>query len=430
MTETQLGFSTFYAEGSADFSKRIAEVIPGGVDSPFRSFHEVGGHTLFFNRATGSKLYDLDGNCFIDYLGAWGPAVLGHCHPALVKACNYVLASGPIFGAPHALELELATLLIEAVPSLEMVRFVNSGTEAVMSAVRLARGASRRSLIIMFEGCYHGHSDAVLASRSHSSSSGIPKETSDNTILVPYNDAEALEACLRQYSGQVAACLIEPVAGSMGVVPPEPGYLMAVAEICRRNDVLLIFDEVLTGLRVAHGGAQALYGIKPDLTCFGKALGGGMPIGAYGGSKELMTRLQPLGDVYQAGTFSGNPLTMAGGVATLKTLSDKGIYDWLEERTAQLFAGLQAEINKKNLPLQLARVGSMFALIFAERPVRNFIDSQKIDSKRFAHFYHLLLERGIYFPPSSVDAAALSAAHSQSDVEETIRACAEAFAHI
>ncbi|MBY0359314.1 MAG: glutamate-1-semialdehyde 2,1-aminomutase [Candidatus Obscuribacterales bacterium] len=430
MTETQLGFSTFYAERSADFSKRIAEVIPGGVDSPFRSFNEVGGHTLFFNRALGSKLYDLDGNVYIDYLGAWGPAILGHCHPALVHACSQTLLSGPIFGAPHELELELATLLIEAVPSLEMVRFVNSGTEAVMSAVRLARGASSRNLVVMFEGCYHGHSDAVLASRTHSSSSGIPKETSNNTILVPYNDAESLEACLRQYSGQVAACLIEPVAGSMGVIPPDPGYLPAVSQICRQNDVLLIFDEVLTGLRVARGGAQALYGIKPDLTCFGKALGGGMAIGAYGGSKELMSRLQPLGDVYQAGTFSGNPLTMAGGVATLKTLSDKRIYDWLEERTAQLFAGLQAEINKKNLPLQLARVGSMFALVFSEKPVRNFIDSQKIDSKRFAHFYHLLLERGIYFPPSAVDAAALSAAHSEADVEETVRACAEAFAFI
>lgn len=432
MTElaSQLAEETFYAEESAKYSRLIAELIPGGVDSPFRSFKEVGGHTIFFSKAKGSRLYDLDGNEFIDYLGAWGPAILGHCRQELVEACTRAVEMGPVFGAPHLSELELARRLQKAMPSLEMMRFVNSGTEAVMSAVRLARGYTGRDLLVMFEGCYHGHSDSVLGSRNHSSSSGIPAESKENTLLVPYNDLPALKDCLRQHSGKIAAVLIEPVAGSMGVIPPEPGYLQAVSAACLEASSLLIFDEVLTGLRVAHGGAQGLYGVKPDLSCLGKALGGGMAIGALGGRKEIMQELEPLGKVYQAGTFSGNPVTMAGGIALLEILQNPQIYQILEERSCQLSEGIIEYAKKKKLPLQVQRVGSMFSLVFAEQPVKNYRDSLRIDSRRFALFYHQALKRGVYFPPSSVDAAAVSAAHSTDDIEQSLRACCDALAAV
>ena len=417
---------TFFGEKSARLSKEIEALIPGGVDSPFRSFKEVGGHTIFFEKAVGSRLYDVDGNEFIDYLGAWGPAILGHCVPEVVAACQQTLAAGPIFGAPHTLELELARELTEAVPSCEMVRFVNSGTEAVMSAVRLARGFTKRDLIVMFEGCYHGHSDSVLASQSHCSSEGIPEQSKQNTILVPYNDAAALKRCLDLHKGKIAAVLIEPVAGSMGVVPTKDGYLKEVESLCQKENVVLIFDEVLTGCRVARGGAQELYDIKPDLTCFGKALGGGMAIGAFGGRREIMEELEPIGKVYQAGTFSGNPLTMSGGIATLKLLKQKSVFERMERSGSLLFSGLQQFIDEKQLPIHLQRVGSMFAIIFSPQSVTNFKESLKIDASAFARFYHELLKRGIYLPPSSVDAAAISAAHSDEDIQATIQACHEA----
>lgn len=418
--------NTFFAPKSAQLSEEIAQLIPGGVDSPFRSFKEVGGHTIFFVSASGSRLRDLDGNEYIDYLGAWGPAILGHCAPEIVEVCKKAVELGPVFGSPHVAELELARLLNEAMPSMEMMRFVNSGTEAVMSAVRLARAAKKRDLIVMFEGCYHGHSDSVLASRSHCSSEGIPDHSKQNTVLAPYNDIDGLAACLAKFRGQVAAVLIEPVAGSMGVVAPEPGYLQAIEKLCRKEDVLLIFDEVLTGLRIARGGAQGYYGIKPDLTCLGKALGGGMPIGAFGGRRELMQMLEPIGKVYQAGTFSGNPVTMAGGIATLQQLKDPNKYKHMEEMSALLFAGLSEVISAGKLPVQLQRVSSMFAIVLSASPVRNFQDSLKIDAKKFAHFYHELLKRGIYFPPSSVDAGAISSAHNRHDIEESIKAIAAA----
>lgn len=423
---TEKRANTFFGKKSEALSAEIAELIPGGVDSPFRSFKEVGGHTIFFERASGSRLYDVDGNEYIDYLGAWGPAILGHCVPEVVKACQDVLAAGPVFGAPHILEIELARAVRDAVPSCEMLRFVNSGTEAVMSAVRLARGFTKRDLIIMFEGCYHGHSDSVLASQTHCSSDGIPNESKQNTILVPYNDATALETCLKENRGKVAAVLIEPVAGSMGVVPPLKGYLNDVEKLCREYAVVLIFDEVLTGCRVARGGAQEIYGIKPDLTCFGKALGGGMAIGAFGGRREIMHELEPIGKVYQAGTFSGNPLTMAGGIATLKLLSDPAVFERMERSASTLFTGLQRVIDERKLPVQLQRVGSMFAIIFSAKPIINFRDSLAIDGAAFAVFYHELLKRGVYLPPSSVDAAAISAAHSEDDIAATIEACQSA----
>lgn len=421
---------TFFAEQSAKYSEEIARLIPGGVDSPFRSFKEVGGHTLFFARAQGSRLFDLDGNEYIDYLGAWGPAILGHCVPTVVEACKKAVEHGPVFGSPHMYELQLAQLLNEAMPSMEMMRFVNSGTEAVMSAVRLARGYKKRDLIVMFEGCYHGHSDSVLASQGHCSSDGIPDVSKQNTLLVPFNDAEALSVCLNEHKGRVAGVIIEPVAGSMGVIPPAEGYLQRVSEICKANDVLLIFDEVLTGLRVARGGAQSIYGVTPDLTCLGKALGGGMAIGAYGGRREVMEALEPIGKVYQAGTFSGNPVTMAGGIATLTELKNSDAYLMMESRSEQLFAGISEWLKSHSFPLQLQRVGSMFCLIFAEAAVRNFKDSLKIDSHRFARFYHELLRRGIYLPPSSVDAAAISAAHSEKDIEQSIKAICESLAAV
>lgn len=421
---------TFRTDRSERYSREIAEVIPGGVDSPFRSFLEVGGETIFFSSALGSRLFDLDGNCYIDYLGAWGPAILGHCPKEVVSACQHVIANGPIFGAPHELELEMARSVISAVPSVEKIRFVNSGTEAVMSAIRLARGYTGKNVIVMFEGGYHGHSDPVLASRGHSASAGIPHISAQQTVLAHFNDADSVKLRLQENRGDVAAVIMEPICGSMGVIPPEPGFLEQVRKLCTEARALLIFDEVLTGFRVAFGGAQVLYGIEPDLTTFGKALGGGMAIGAYGGPAEIMDKLQPEGNVYQAGTFSGNPITMRGGVETLKLLSDPQVYRILENRTAQLFEGLSKVIERRSLPIQLQRVGSMFAIIFAERPVRNYQDSTSIDTKAFAAFFHYLLSRGIYLPPSAVDAACLSAAHSEQEIEDTVRICSDAFSAI
>jgi glutamate-1-semialdehyde 2,1-aminomutase len=363
----------------------------------------------------------LDGNSYLDYLGAWGPAILGHCVPEVVRALKSAIELGAVFGAPHELELEMAKLVIEAMPSIEKVRFVNSGTEAVMSAVRLARGYKRKDMIVMFEGGYHGHSDATLCSQGHSSSAGVPTSTSRSTVLATFNDLESVSQVFNWHKGDLAALLIEPVCGSMGVVPPEPGFLEGVRKLCSKHGILLICDEVLTGLRVARGGAQSLYGIQADITCLGKALGGGMPIGAYGGSAEIMSHLQPGGDVYQAGTFSGNPVTMAGGIATLKLLANPEVYKTLECRTAQLFDGLKSIIDQRKLPIQLQRVGSMFAIVFAEQPVKNWQDHLKIDSEAFAKFFHKLLASGVYMPPSSVDAACVSAAHTESEIDETIK---------
>jgi glutamate-1-semialdehyde 2,1-aminomutase len=415
---------------SAMRSAQLAKLIPGGVNSPFRSFQEVGGHTIFFSKASGSKLFDIDGNSYIDYQCAWGPAVLGHCHPQVIEACHKTLALGPVFGAPHELELELATALIDTVASLEQVRFVNSGTEAVMSTIRLARAYTGRDMIIMFDGCYHGHSDTVLAASRHASSAGIPETSAKGCLPVEFNNADALECCLEAYQGKVAAVLIEPIAGSMSVIPPEPGYLAAVRRLCTKYGALLIFDEVLTGFRVGAGGAQELYQVRPDLSCFGKALAGGMCIGAYGGSTEIMRNLFPVGKVYQAGTFSGNPVTMAGGVETIRLLSDPKIFAKLESNAARLFAGLTAAIDRLGLPVQLQRVGSIFGIAFAPNPIRNYADSLNINSKAYASFFHYLLDHGVYMPPSSVDAAFVSVAHTEEEIDFTIDVCQKAFERI
>ncbi len=420
--------STRYAQSIAH-ARRIAEVIPGGVDSPFRAFHEVGGDTVFFDRAKGSKLYDLDGNCYIDYLGAWGPAILGHCPEAVVTKCQETLAKGPVFGAPHVYEMQMAELVIAAVPSVEKIRFVNSGTEAVMSAIRLARGFTGKETIIMFEGCYHGHSDATLASDGHQSSSGIPGGARAATSLARFNNLNSVESLFQTQKDQIAAIIVEPVAGSMGVIAPDPNFLSGLRSLCNEYGAVFIMDEVLTGFRVAFGGAQNLYKVDADITCFGKALGGGMAIGAYGGRKHIMDKLQPEGDVYQAGTFSGNPLTMAGGIATLKLLADNRVYETLEARTAQLFAGLRRIVEAHQYPVQLPRVGSMFSLVFAPEPVQNFQDSLTIDAQTFAKFFHYLLDNGIYLPPSSVDAACLSTEHSEAEIDATIDIMTDAFKH-
>jgi glutamate-1-semialdehyde 2,1-aminomutase len=408
-------------------SAAIEKLIPGGVNSPFRSFCEVGGHTIFFSKAKGSRLYDIDGNEYIDYLGAWGPAILGHSPPEVIAACQKTLADGPVFGSPHELELDFAQRVISAVPSVAMIRFVNSGTEAVMSAVRLARGFTAKEIVVMFAGGYHGHSDSTLASDGHRASAGIPIGTASNTVLARFNDLASLEDCLTTHKDKTAAVLIEPVPGSMGVISPQPGFLEGVRELCDQYGCLLIFDEVLTGFRVALGGAQSLFAVTPDLSCFGKALGGGMPIGAFGGRAEIMEHLQPLGSVYQAGTFSGNPVTMAGGIEILKLLNHPEVYESLEEHSRQLFAGLQEIIDRHGWPVQLQRVGSMFAVLFSTIAVTNFEDSKQINAEQFAVFFHHLLDKGIYLPPSSVDAACISAAHTKEEVSQTIAVCNDAF---
>jgi len=430
MAAMRLDLKTKGTTRSRICSQRLEELTPGGVNSSFRSFIEVGGHAIFFSHAQGSKVFDIDGNTYIDFLGAWGPAILGHAHPEVVKACQEALARGPVFGGPHELEIEFAQLLVNNIPSIEQVRFVNSGTEAVMSAIRLARGATGREKIIIFAGSYHGHSDSVLASRIPPASAGITTGSAEDTLLVEYNDLDALEQCLTNHKNQIAAVVVEPVAGSMGVVPPEPGYLKGMRELCTADNTLLIFDEVLTGFRIAFTGAQGLYNICPDLTCYGKALAGGMPVGAYGGRKDIMSQLLPYGKVYQAGTFSGNPVTMAGGIATIKLLSNPDVFNKLEKLSMRFFNGLENKIQELNrgqdFPVQLQRVGSMFVIIFAPHPVKNYQDSLAINSKQYAKFFHSLLEHGIYMTPSSVDAACLSAAHTEDEIDYTIDVCTRA----
>jgi len=407
-------------------AKRIAELIPGGVNSPFRSFHEVGGQAIFLDRGKGSRVFDVDGNQFIDYVGAWGPAILGHAPQAVIDAVKGTIDKGPLFGAPHELELRLAETLVEALPSVDMVRFVNSGTEAVMSAIRLARGYTGRDKVIVFEGCYHGHSDSTLANDRIKHSSGVPDGFAGSSIQAEFNNLASVEECLEKHSGEVAAVILEPVTGSMGVIEPHPDFLPGLRSLCTKYDALLIFDEVLTGFRLAWGGAQNLYGVEPDLSTFGKTLGGGMPIGAYGGRREIMNCLMPIGKVYQAGTFSGNPLTMAGGLAILGELKNKQIYQTLENRAKRLFSGLERVLEQieqeqgKRPPIQLQRVGSMFTVLFVEAPVKNFNDARKIDEKLFAKFFHHCLEGGVYLPPTAVDAACLSSEHSEEDIDRTI----------
>lgn len=416
-------------ERSALLLLRAARVIPGGVNSPVRAFRAVEGTPPFIVRGEGARIWDADGNCYIDYIGSWGPLLLGHAHPEIIAAIEEAARSGTSFGLPTEREIELAELICEAVPSVEKVRLVNSGTEATMSALRLARAYTRRELVIKFEGCYHGHVDSLLvkagsgvATLGIPDTAGVPPAFADTTIALPYNSIPAVEQAFARYGDRIAAVIVEPVAGNMGCVPPAPGFLEALRDLTRRYGALLIFDEVMTGFRLSWGGAQQLYGIRPDLTTLGKVIGGGLPIGAYGGRAEIMRMIAPEGPVYQAGTLSGNPVAVAAGLAMLRHLKRRPeIYAQLDERTARLAAAAPPEIT-------VNRAGSMITFFFAPGPVTDYVSARRSDTARFARFHRWLFERGICLPPSQFEAAFVSAAHGDEEIEQTVRAIREFFA--
>jgi glutamate-1-semialdehyde 2,1-aminomutase len=402
--------------------------IPGGVNSPVRAFRSVGGVPRFIARGEGSRIFDVDGNSYIDYVCSWGPLLLGHRPPAVLDALREALETGTSFGAPTGGEVELAELIAKAVPSIEMVRLVNSGTEATMSALRLARGFTGRDLTIKFEGCYHGHVDSLLvkagsgmATLGIADTAGVPREFAETTIALPFNSIAAVEKAFTERGDKIAAVIVEPVVGNMGCVPPVPGFLEALRELTTRRGALLIFDEVMTGFRVALGGAQQLFGIQPDLTTLGKIIGGGLPLAAYGGRAEIMRKIAPLGPVYQAGTLSGNPLAVAAGLATLRYLmAHPEVYETLEARSAQLCAWTPPGVT-------INRVGSMFTLFFTPGPVTDWDSAKRSDTARFAKFFHFMLERGVYLAPSQFEAGFVSVAHSEQDIRATVEAAREFF---
>ena len=407
-------------------------ILVGGVNSPVRAYLSVGGTPPFIRKASGAHVTDIDGNTYVDYVASWGPMILGHAHPAVVEAVSRALADGSSFGAPTEAETELACLIRECFPAMERVRLVNSGTEATMSALRLARAATGRELVIKFEGCYHGHVDALLVAAGSGAttfgsptSSGIPANAVRSTVVLPYNDLAAVEAFGAERGREVACIIVEPVAGNMGVVAPAEGFLCGLRKLCDRYGALLIFDEVITGFRVALGGAQELYGVRPDLTTLGKIIGGGLPVGAYGGRAELMEHLSPLGTTYQAGTLSGNPLVTAAGIATVKFLKEKGFYADLERKAARLADGLTSAANRAKVPMQLNRVGSMMTVFFADGPVRNYAEARRSDTKRFAGWHAAMLARGVYLAPSQFEAVFVSSAHGEQELDRTVGLAAE-----
>jgi len=415
--------------------QRAQLCIPGGVNSPVRAFNGVGGQPVFFERASGACLYDTAGRSYIDYVGSWGPMIAGHAHPHVVNAVQQAAAKGLSFGAPCPAEVEMAERLCALVPSMDMVRMVNSGTEATMSAIRLARAATGRDAIVKFEGCYHGHADSFLVKAGSGAltlgipnSPGVPAALADLTLTAPYNDLSAVGSILKARGRDVAAVIVEPVAGNMNCIPPLEGYLAGLRALCDRYGCLLIFDEVMTGFRVALAGAQGLYGITPDLSTFGKVIGGGMPVGAFGGKREFMQMVAPSGPVYQAGTLSGNPVAMAAGLANLDLVSAEGFYEALSKMTSELVAGIKLEAERADIPLHVTQVGGMFGLFFtsAERVV-NFAQAGQCDSGAFKRFFHLMLERGVYLAPSAYEAGFVSSAHSGEQVAATIAAAREAF---
>ena len=422
---------------STSLMESARKLIPGGVNSPVRACRSVGMDPVFIDHAQGCRIYDVDGNEYIDYIGSWGPMILGHRHPAVVEALARVLEKGTSYGAPTELELALAEMVIQAVPSVEMVRMVNSGTEATMSAIRLARGVTGRDLIVKFDGCYHGHADSLLveagsgvATLSIPGSPGVPKSFADCTLSLPYNDTEQLRQLFETQGDRIATVIVEPVAGNMGLVAPQDRFLPSLRDVCDQYGAVLIFDEVMTGFRVAFGGAQSLYGITPDLTCFGKIIGGGLPVGAYGGREELMAHIAPQGPVYQAGTLSGNPLAMAAGIATLKEIARPGFYEDLERKSQYLADGLNQAAQQAGIPITQARVGSMLGLYFKAPPVACFEDAKKSDLKRFTAYYQGMLAKGIYLAPSQFEALFLSAAHDQTAMDRTIAAAEAVFQSI
>jgi glutamate-1-semialdehyde 2,1-aminomutase len=397
-----------------------------------RAFGAVGGQPLVIARGEGPYLYDVDGNRYIDYVCSWGPLILGHAHPAVVEAVQRAAERGTSYGAPTEAEAELAQLVTEAVPSIEMVRFVNSGTEATMSALRLARAYTRRDKVVKFEGCYHGHADGLLvqagsgvATLGLPDSPGVPASYAQETLVARFNDAAGVEALFERYGEEIAAVIVEPVAANMGVVPPLPGFLASLREITERAGSLLIFDEVITGFRLAYGGAQSLFGVTPDLTCLGKIIGGGLPVGAYGGRRRIMEMMAPLGPVYQAGTLSGNPLAMNAGLATLRALRADGFYERLEAAASRLAEGMARAAEKVGTPVQTNRVGSMMTFFFADGAVADYESARRCDRERYARFFHGMLERGVYLAPSQFEAAFVSAAHGEAEIDATIAAAEE-----
>ena len=417
---------------SGELMTAAERVMPGGVNSPVRAFRGVGGQPPFIARGDGARITDVDGRTYIDLVGSWGPLILGHAPAAVVEAITETARRGTSYGAPTELEVRMAETITAAYPSMEMVRLVSSGTEAAMSAIRLARGATGREHLVKFDGGYHGHADSLLvkagsggATFSIPDSRGVPAALAALTVTLEFNDVAGARDLFRRRGGEIAAVIVEPVAGNMGVVPPAPGFLEALREVTAEHGALLIFDEVITGFRIAYGGAQARYGIRPDLTCLGKIIGGGLPVGAYGGRRELMANVAPLGGVYQAGTLSGNPLAVAAGLATLAALQTSGIYERLEHLGAQLELGMREAARKAGVSLTVNRVGSMLTGFFCDGPVTDYTSARRADTKRYAAFFHGMLERGVYLAPSQFEAAFVSLAHSNADLEHAARAAAE-----
>jgi glutamate-1-semialdehyde 2,1-aminomutase len=419
---------------SSQLFEQAQKLIPGGVNSPVRAWRAMAMSPRFIAKAQGARIFDVDGNSYLDFVGSWGPMIVGHAHPQVVAAIREAAAAGTSYGAPTPAEVELAELLVAAVPSLEMVRLVSSGTEATMSAIRLARAATGRDLIIKFDGGYHGHADTLLVQAGSGvltqgipGSPGVPPAIANLTLSLPYNDLNAVQQAAEQYLSRIAAIIVEPVAGNMGVVPPVPGFLAGLRQVCDRHGIILVFDEVITGFRVAWGGAQSLYKITPDLTCLGKIIGGGLPVGAYGGRRELMEQMAPVGPVYQAGTLSGNPLAVAAGLATLKILQAPGTYDQLEKNGAALGEQVLRQSAQSGLPLCLNRVGSMFTLFFAPGPIQDLSGAQTSDIERFKRFFQNMLAQGIYLPPSQFEAWFISLAHDPADLQKLNEAMQKAF---
>ena len=417
---------------SKSLFRKASTVIPGGVNSPVRAFKAVGGNPLFIDKAKGSRIYDVDGNSYIDYVLSWGPMILGHAFPRVVNALKKAAEKGTSYGAPTALEIELAELVLKIFPSMDKIRMVNSGTEATMSAIRVARGFTGRDKIIKFEGCYHGHADGLLVKAGSGAatfglpdSPGVPKSYARNTLTLPFNDIAAFKRLVEKEGKNIACVIVEPVVGNIGCVLPRIGFLDTLRKLTRKHGIVLIFDEVMTGFRVSCGGAQAYYGIKPDMTCLGKVIGGGLPVGAFGGRKEIMSMISPVGPVYQAGTLSGNPLAMTAGIETIKELSKPGIYKSIEAKSAMLEKGLKDAAKKANVSTRFYRAGSMFCTYFTDVDVTDYATAKKADAQKFSRFFSDMLEQGINLAPSQFEAGFMSLAHSEKDIEATVTAAYE-----
>lgn len=422
---------------SNKYFAQAKQVIPGGVNSPVRAFKSVGCDPLFIERSAGSRIYDADNQAYIDYVGSWGPMILGHCHPKVVEAIQQAASNGASFGAPTYKEIELADMVCEAYPNIEKVRMVSSGTEATMSAIRLARGCTGRDKILKFDGCYHGHADSLLVKAGSGAatfgvptSPGIPADFAKYTLTATYNDLDEVKTIVAANKDEISCIIIEPIAGNMGCVPPVAGFLQGLRDLCTAEGIILIIDEVMTGFRVAYGGAQERYNVRGDLVCLGKIIGGGLPVGAFGGKKELMDQLSPEGGVYQAGTLSGNPLAMSAGITTLKLLQEEGFYQQIEEKSAYLEAGLRQAATSAGVTTCLQRVGGMFCTYFCAGPVNNFADASTSDTEAFSRYFRSMLDSGINLAPSQFEAGFMSIAHSKDDLDQTIEAAAKALSSL